>query len=203
MLLGALFTLIGTMTVTGSWDDRYRAAIEQIGRGNDRSATVLVNQLSHLVDIWHRAPSYIVVRREVAGIAGPVEAQIRVEFGTVAGTTYEVIWIVQVANNVTLLSNTNGKLHSEALPYEEWKRLVQTVAQVRGWTQPSAADYATNDGTAFFVSIWLPEGVGQFAIYAPVLGTSGSSAEQEEFRRRTAVQDRIVRQILEIAGVGR
>lgn len=199
LLFTALLTIGATVCSTDSWDDSYSAEIHQIAQGDYRTADVLAADLRNLLSVWHKDADHASVRTSVARIEGRIRGQVRVEIGTVAGTQYRVVWIVSTADGTTLVSNLKGSLRSIVLPSETWKSLQAGIIGNHAWALPSAADYAVNDGTLFCVSVCVPEGTGQYVIYAPTLGPPTGGSEREDFARRTVLQDRLLTQIMQVA----
>jgi hypothetical protein len=105
------------------------------------------------------------VRSEVAALRD-VRRQFRLEIGNVNSGGYGVLWIIETRSGVVAFSNVFSarRLTSKKIPRAEWLRFLRALGE-KDQTGSCRSDLSVDDGSAYFGTIALGQGVQKFAVY--------------------------------------
>jgi len=177
-------------------DDSYATAIRGMRVASEDGRPV-TGDIAQMVALWREYPAFNRVRVRAQELGAAPTAQLRVEIGSPSANDYRVFWIIVVGKHVHGLSLEDGSVTDRSLSPAWWEKLEAWMRTNRVWQLASDGDFDMHDGTAYFVSLCLPDGAGQHVLYAPVLGTLTQSEARRSFAQRTRIQDELLRRALQ------
>ncbi len=191
VLLGA--RIMGGLTGIQVWDDQYGDVMLQLSTSEVEGADA-VEVVRGSMWGWPQSRDYARVREDVRGIGTSISSSVRLEIGSQANGEYLFVWLVQQPDMITLYTNLNGAITAEPLGDGHWETCLAVLRESAAWELAAAGDFGVFDGTTYFVSILMPEGHGQFAVYAPVLDSRELEASRHTFSSAySADHDRPIR----------
>jgi len=190
-------TLVSAMGGERLWDDAYREVIRALSSDATQQVKDGAEVIQGSMWGWAHSSDYNRVREVVGGLESPIDASVRLEIGSQANGEYSFVWLVREAGRTVVYSNLNGRIRVAELADEEWQRISGILEDLKAWNMATTGDFAVFDGTAYFVSILLSEGSGQFVVYAPVLDDRQLGSARRQFATRTSGQTTVIRLLLE------